>query len=117
MPRSVTGEVMAASDTAGSYHAAGISDFRFHDQRQTTASMLAAQGASLLEIADVLGHKTLAMVKRYCRGTSLSRGSTVARCSKSLSSCNNGTCSSTAVTAIRQSCGLRGVIPRQRARA
>ena len=27
--------------------------------------MLAAQGASLLEIADVLGHKTLAMVKRY----------------------------------------------------
>jgi integrase len=28
-------------------------------------SALAAQGASLLEIADVLGHKTLAMVKRY----------------------------------------------------
>lgn len=27
--------------------------------------MLAAQGASLLEIADVLGHKTLVMVKRY----------------------------------------------------
>lgn len=45
--------------------AAGISDFRFHDLRHTTASMLAAQGASLLEIADVLGHKTLAMVKRY----------------------------------------------------
>jgi len=45
--------------------AAGISDFRFHDLCHTTASMLAAQGASLLEIADVLGHKTLAMVKRY----------------------------------------------------
>ena len=27
--------------------------------------MLATQGASLREIADVLGHKTLAMVKRY----------------------------------------------------
>jgi len=27
--------------------------------------MLAAQRASLLEIADVLGHKALAMVKRY----------------------------------------------------
>jgi len=27
--------------------------------------MLAAQGASLLEIADVLGHKTLTMVTRY----------------------------------------------------
>jgi len=45
--------------------AAGIRDFHFHDLRHTTASMLAAQGASLLEIADVLGHKTLAMVKRY----------------------------------------------------
>jgi integrase len=45
--------------------APGISDFHFHDLRHTTASMLAAQGASLLEIADVLGHKTLAMVKRY----------------------------------------------------
>ncbi|MEO7205706.1 MAG: site-specific integrase [Steroidobacteraceae bacterium] len=45
--------------------AAGIEDMRFHDLRHTTASMLAAQGASLLEIADVLGHKTLAMVKRY----------------------------------------------------
>jgi integrase len=45
--------------------AAGIRDFRFHDLRHTTASMLAAQGCSLLEIADVLGHKTLAMVRRY----------------------------------------------------
>ena len=45
--------------------AAGIEDMRFHDLRHTTASMLAVQGASLLEIADVLGHRTLAMVKRY----------------------------------------------------
>lgn len=44
---------------------AGLKDFHFHDLRHTTASMLAAQGCSLLEIADVLGHKTLAMVKRY----------------------------------------------------
>ena len=43
----------------------GIEDFHFHDLRHTTASMLAAQGASLLEIADVLGHKTFAIVKRY----------------------------------------------------
>jgi integrase len=45
--------------------AAGISDFHFHDLRHSCASMLAAQGCSLLEIADVLGHKTLSMVKRY----------------------------------------------------
>ena len=45
--------------------AAGIDDLKFHDLRHTTASYLAAQGASLLEIADVLGHKSLAMVRRY----------------------------------------------------
>jgi integrase len=44
---------------------AGIGDFRFHDLRHTCASYLASQGASLLEIADVLGHRTMAMVKRY----------------------------------------------------
>jgi integrase len=45
--------------------AAKIEDFRFHDLRHTTASYLALQGASLLEIADTLGHRTLSMVKRY----------------------------------------------------
>ena len=44
---------------------AGLSDFRFHDLRHTCASYLASEGASLLEIADVLGHRTMAMVKRY----------------------------------------------------
>jgi integrase len=44
---------------------ARIDDFRFHDLRHTCASYLAAQGSSLLEIADVLGHRTMAMVKRY----------------------------------------------------
>lgn len=44
---------------------AGISDFRFHDLRHTAASYLAMNGATTQEIAAVLGHKTLAMVKRY----------------------------------------------------
>lgn len=43
----------------------GITDFRFHDLRHTTASNLAMNGVTQLEIADVLGHKTLQMVKRY----------------------------------------------------
>ncbi|TKW61108.1 MAG: site-specific integrase [Blastochloris viridis] len=43
----------------------GIKDFRFHDLRHSAASYLAMNGATLLEIADVLGHKTLQMVKRY----------------------------------------------------
>lgn len=45
--------------------AAGIIDFRFHDLRHSAASYLAMNGASQLEIAEVLGHKTLQMVKRY----------------------------------------------------
>jgi len=45
--------------------AAGLEDFRFHDLRHSAASYLAMNGATLAEIAAVLGHKTLAMVKRY----------------------------------------------------
>ena len=44
---------------------AGIVDFHWHDLRHTCASYLAQNGATLLEIADVLGHKTMQMVKRY----------------------------------------------------
>jgi integrase len=44
---------------------AEIEDFRFHDLRHSTASYLAMNGATLSEIAEVLGHKTLQMVKRY----------------------------------------------------
>ena len=46
-------------------HNTGIDDFKFHDLRHTTASYLAMQGKSIGQIADVLGHKTLQMVKRY----------------------------------------------------
>ena len=49
----------------GAVERAGIVDFRFHDLRHTFASYLAMNGATLAEIAEVLGHKTLAMVKRY----------------------------------------------------
>jgi integrase len=45
--------------------AAQIEDFRFHDLRHSAASYLAMNGATLVEIAAVLGHKTLQMVKRY----------------------------------------------------
>ena len=44
---------------------AEINDFRFHDLRHSCASYLAMNHASLAEIAEVLGHKTLQMVKRY----------------------------------------------------
>lgn len=44
---------------------AGLHDIRFHDLRHSAASYLAMSGASLMDIAAILGHKTLAMVKRY----------------------------------------------------
>ncbi|PKD39572.1 integrase [Methylomonas sp. Kb3] len=44
---------------------AEIINFHWHDIRHTTASYLAMNGASLAEIAEVLGHKTLQMVQRY----------------------------------------------------
>ena len=45
--------------------AANIEDFHFHDNRHTCASYLAMNNASMPEIAAVLGHRTLEMVKRY----------------------------------------------------
>ncbi len=44
---------------------AGVENFRFHDCRHSCASYLLMNGASSAEIAEILGHKTLAMVKRY----------------------------------------------------
>ncbi len=44
---------------------AEVTNFRWHDLRHCTASYLAMGGASMVEIAAVLGHKTLDMVKRY----------------------------------------------------
>lgn len=44
---------------------ARIENFRWHDLRHCTASYLAMNGATLPEIAAVLGHKQLDMVRRY----------------------------------------------------
>ena len=48
---------------------ADIRDFRFHDLRHTAASYLAMEGATAPEIAEILGHKSLQMVKRYSHFT------------------------------------------------
>jgi integrase len=59
--------------------ATGISNFRFHDLRHTAASYLAMSGATTAEIAAVLGHKTLAMVKRYAHLSEQHTGTVVQR--------------------------------------
>lgn len=53
--------------------AAAINNFRFHDCRHCTASYMAQSGASLLEIADTLGHRQLRMVQRYAHLNTESR--------------------------------------------
>ena len=58
---------------------AAIEDFRWHDLRHTAASYLAMNGASLAEIAEVLGHKTLSMVKRYAHLSEAHTASVVER--------------------------------------
>ena len=63
----------AARDTAA------LTDFRFHDLRHTAASYLAMSSATLAEIAEILGHKTLSMVKRYSHLTEQHTSKVVAR--------------------------------------
>lgn len=59
--------------------AAGIEDFHWHDLRHSAASYLAMSGASLAEIAEILGHKTLQMVKRYAHLSEAHTASVVER--------------------------------------
>jgi integrase len=44
---------------------AAVKKFRFHDLRHTCASYLAQNGATLLEIGDVLGQRQQQVTKRY----------------------------------------------------
>lgn len=64
---SQNGQKPADIETAwdGAIKIANLPGLRFHDLRHTASSHLAMNGASALEIAAILGHKTLAMVKRY----------------------------------------------------
>ena len=63
---------------------AKLKDFKFHDLRHSAASYLAMNGASLAEIAEVLGHKTLQMVKRYSHLSEQHTADVVSRMNKKI---------------------------------
>jgi len=44
---------------------AGITDFTFHDLRHTFASHMVMRGATLKDVQEILGHKTIQMTMRY----------------------------------------------------
>jgi integrase len=60
---------VAVKDIKKSFRAAliraGIEDFKFHDLRHTFASQMVMKGASLKEVQEILGHKTMTMTMRY----------------------------------------------------
>lgn len=63
---------------------AGVEDFHWHDLRHSAASYLAMGGASLAEIAEVLGHKTLAMVGRYAHLSEAHTSAVVSRMNRKI---------------------------------
>ncbi|MEN6441923.1 MAG: site-specific integrase, partial [Syntrophobacter sp.] len=54
---------------AGALDRAGIKGCRFHDLRHTFASHMVMRGASLKDIQELLGHKSMSMVLRYAHLT------------------------------------------------
>ena len=63
---------------------AEIKDFRWHDLRHSCSSYLVMNGASLAEIAEILGHKTLQMVKRYAHLSDAHTSKVVARMNEAI---------------------------------
>jgi integrase len=61
-PADLDGPWRAVRKTAG---LVGEKHCRFHDLRHTTASYLTMNGATLAEVAEALGQRTLVMAKRY----------------------------------------------------
>ncbi|MGE0278730.1 MAG: tyrosine-type recombinase/integrase [Nitrospiraceae bacterium] len=70
---------------------AGLEDFHFHDLRHTFASYMAMSGASLLELAALLGHRDLDMVQRYAHLTNSHLNGIVAKMNQSFLGEERGT--------------------------
>jgi site-specific recombinase XerD len=63
---------------------AAIENYCWHSNRHSCASYLLMNGATLAEIAEVLGHKTLTMVKRYSHISEMHAAQVVEKMNKSI---------------------------------
>lgn len=68
----------------GATRRAKLEDFRFHDLRHTAASYLLMNGATLGELAEVLGHKSFDMVRRYAHLTETHTSKVVERMNRAM---------------------------------
>lgn len=62
----------------------GLEDFTVHDMRHTFASYSAMNGATLLDIAELLGQKSLSVARRYSHLTQKHTDSIVKRVVKKI---------------------------------
>lgn len=69
---------------------AKVENCRFHDLRHTAASNLAKNGATLLEIAEVLGHSDIGITKRYAHLCTGHKAALIDRVMGNLGGQNNG---------------------------
>jgi len=76
--------VFIRSPWAKAVVSAKLDDFKFHDLRHSAASYMLMSGASLGEIAELLGHKTLQMVKRYSHLSESHAASVVSKMNKKI---------------------------------
>lgn len=66
-------------------HAAGIEDFTFHDLRHTFGTRLAAPGADVVKLRELMGHALITTTTRYMRASDSGMRQAIARMAASYS--------------------------------